>query len=317
MLRGNFGWNSFKQHLTTASIQDPNNLWDLGGQNCGAVPQTSCLAAGYSSQGFGLPERELAVQRQRPLPGAHWASISASTSSAARAIRIPYYVRARRRGRRRHQPHATQSRSTRSTPTATTTSTSSTSACRRPSRSAASRSFRRPSSSTWPTPTPSCSGTSGPATTAHRRGTFTPEPVLQPDHRGAEPAHRAARPPGELLGADFGHFGARPGIPGGPFRFLAGVKPISRKSRRRRRVRPGARLVPAGRRPAAPAGHGAARSPATSSSSRSTRCAPTPSVSTATPAARRRTSIGSPPRDACSRPRTRTTSSRCRPTPTS
>ena len=27
MLRGNFGWNSFKQYLTAASIQDPNNLW--------------------------------------------------------------------------------------------------------------------------------------------------------------------------------------------------------------------------------------------------------------------------------------------------
>ena len=50
MLRGNFGWNSFKQNLTTASIQDPNNLWALGGQNCGGIPQTSCLAAGYSSK---------------------------------------------------------------------------------------------------------------------------------------------------------------------------------------------------------------------------------------------------------------------------
>ena len=49
-LRGNFGWNSFTQHLTAASIQNPNNLWDLGGQNCGSVPQTSCLAAGFSSK---------------------------------------------------------------------------------------------------------------------------------------------------------------------------------------------------------------------------------------------------------------------------
>lgn len=46
--RGNFGWNSFKQYLTSASIQDPNNTW--GGTNCGAVPQSSCLAAGYSSK---------------------------------------------------------------------------------------------------------------------------------------------------------------------------------------------------------------------------------------------------------------------------
>jgi len=50
MFRGNFGWNSFKQHLQAESIQDPNNLWDLGGQNCGSVPQSSCLAAGWSSR---------------------------------------------------------------------------------------------------------------------------------------------------------------------------------------------------------------------------------------------------------------------------
>ncbi|MFY9550997.1 MAG: TonB-dependent receptor [Thermoanaerobaculia bacterium] len=48
MVRGNFGWNSFKQELTTASIQDPNNLW--GGTNCGAVAQTSCIATGFSSR---------------------------------------------------------------------------------------------------------------------------------------------------------------------------------------------------------------------------------------------------------------------------
>ncbi len=48
--RGNFGWNNFTQHLTTASIQDPNNLWALGGQNCGSPPQTSCPAIGYSDK---------------------------------------------------------------------------------------------------------------------------------------------------------------------------------------------------------------------------------------------------------------------------
>jgi hypothetical protein len=50
MVRANFGWNSFTQHLTAASIQDPNNLWDQGGQNCGSPPQTSCPAVGYSSK---------------------------------------------------------------------------------------------------------------------------------------------------------------------------------------------------------------------------------------------------------------------------
>jgi hypothetical protein len=50
MFRANFGWNSFKNYLTAASIQDPNNLWGQGGQNCGSPPQTSCLAAGFSSK---------------------------------------------------------------------------------------------------------------------------------------------------------------------------------------------------------------------------------------------------------------------------
>jgi hypothetical protein len=50
MFRGNFGWNNFTQNITAASVQNPNNLWDLGGQNCGSPPQTSCLAVGYSSK---------------------------------------------------------------------------------------------------------------------------------------------------------------------------------------------------------------------------------------------------------------------------
>ncbi len=33
MMQANFGWNSFRQYLTPQSIQNPNNLWDLGGQN--------------------------------------------------------------------------------------------------------------------------------------------------------------------------------------------------------------------------------------------------------------------------------------------
>jgi hypothetical protein len=48
--RGNFGWNQFKQYLTAASFQDPNNL--LGGTNCVTVPvpQVSCTATGWSSK---------------------------------------------------------------------------------------------------------------------------------------------------------------------------------------------------------------------------------------------------------------------------
>jgi hypothetical protein len=49
MFRANFGWNKFQQHLALpASIVDPNNLF--GGTNCGAVPQSSCVATGYSSK---------------------------------------------------------------------------------------------------------------------------------------------------------------------------------------------------------------------------------------------------------------------------
>ncbi|HTR04110.1 MAG TPA: TonB-dependent receptor [Thermoanaerobaculia bacterium] len=48
--RANFGWNNFTQLLTTASIQDPNNYWAQGGQNCGNPPQSSCPAVGYSSK---------------------------------------------------------------------------------------------------------------------------------------------------------------------------------------------------------------------------------------------------------------------------
>ncbi len=43
MLRGNFGWNSFRQYLTPQSIQDPNNLWVRGGQN-----DNGALASGWS-----------------------------------------------------------------------------------------------------------------------------------------------------------------------------------------------------------------------------------------------------------------------------
>ena len=45
MVRGNFGWNSFRQYLTPQSIQNPNNLWVLGGQN-----DNGGLAIGWSDQ---------------------------------------------------------------------------------------------------------------------------------------------------------------------------------------------------------------------------------------------------------------------------
>jgi hypothetical protein len=48
MIRGNFGWNNFTQHVTPSALDDPNNLW--GGSNCGSSGQTSCIATGYSSR---------------------------------------------------------------------------------------------------------------------------------------------------------------------------------------------------------------------------------------------------------------------------
>jgi len=35
MLRASVGWSSFRQHLEPESIQNPNNLWNWGGQNDG------------------------------------------------------------------------------------------------------------------------------------------------------------------------------------------------------------------------------------------------------------------------------------------
>jgi hypothetical protein len=48
--RGNVGWNNFTNHITAAAVQDPNNQYDLGGQNCGSPPRTSCIAVGFSSK---------------------------------------------------------------------------------------------------------------------------------------------------------------------------------------------------------------------------------------------------------------------------
>ena len=47
MLRGSFGWQSFKQHIPESAITNPNNLWGLGGQN-----DDGGLATGYSSKAF-------------------------------------------------------------------------------------------------------------------------------------------------------------------------------------------------------------------------------------------------------------------------
>jgi hypothetical protein len=46
LLRATFGWQNFTQHVPPEGITDPNNLWDLGGQNTDGG-----IATGYSSKG--------------------------------------------------------------------------------------------------------------------------------------------------------------------------------------------------------------------------------------------------------------------------
>ena len=62
-LRGNFGWNSFRQYLTSASIQNPNNLaetWidgigpnDNGGLANGFINATGNSMSTASTRGPG------------------------------------------------------------------------------------------------------------------------------------------------------------------------------------------------------------------------------------------------------------------------
>ena len=94
MMRGNFGWNSFKNHLQAESIQDPNNLWDLGGQNCGSVPQSSCLAAGWSSRNSvflnGSWQFNVNALYQGP-----WGITVGANFFGRQGFPNPYYVRVR------------------------------------------------------------------------------------------------------------------------------------------------------------------------------------------------------------------------------
>ena len=225
-----------------------------------ARPQTSCLATGWSSNRdsvFLNGTGSSTSTRSTRGPGE---SISAPTSSAARAIPNPYYVRIAASRHHRHRATRISFRSTRSTLSATTTSTSSISGWRRRSRSGPSSSPRRPSSSTWPTRIRSFSATSGLGNYRTSSGDVHPEQLLQPDHRGPESAHPEARHQRQLLGPR--HSGARPGIPGGPFRFGAGVKQRILGGRDLRGPRPAARVVPPGGARPAPARSGrSARDP--------------------------------------------------------
>lgn len=47
MMRASFGWNDFRQFVNGASITNPNNIWELGGQN-----DNDTLAVGYSSKAY-------------------------------------------------------------------------------------------------------------------------------------------------------------------------------------------------------------------------------------------------------------------------
>jgi len=92
MVRANFGWNSFQQHLTTASIEDPNNLW--GGTNCGSVPQSSCIATGWSSKTSVFINANWQFNLNALYQGP-WGINLGANFFGRQGFPNPYYVRAR------------------------------------------------------------------------------------------------------------------------------------------------------------------------------------------------------------------------------
>jgi hypothetical protein len=86
-VRGNFGWSSFKQYITPASIQNPNNLWELGGQN-----DNGALALGASGKGSvflnGSWQFNVSGLYQGP-----WGVVLGANLFGRQGYPNPYYVR--------------------------------------------------------------------------------------------------------------------------------------------------------------------------------------------------------------------------------
>ncbi|MEP6992927.1 MAG: TonB-dependent receptor [Acidobacteriota bacterium] len=88
MLRGSFGWQSNKNHVQPESILDPNNLWNLGGQN-----DDGGLATGYSSKAFV----QIGANWQYSITGMYqmpWGINVSANFLGRQGYPNPYYVRA-------------------------------------------------------------------------------------------------------------------------------------------------------------------------------------------------------------------------------
>ncbi len=91
MLRGSFGWQSFKQYIKPESIVNPNNLWAQGGQNQNGAP-----AVGYSSKDAVF----IGADWQFNVTGLYqgpWGINLGMNFYGRQGYPMPYYVRARTR----------------------------------------------------------------------------------------------------------------------------------------------------------------------------------------------------------------------------
>jgi hypothetical protein len=89
MLRGSFGYSVNKNHLGPGSILEPNNLWNLGGQN-----DNGGLATGYSSKAFVT----IGAKWQFNLTGMYQFPLGINLSAnffGRQGYPNPYYVRTR------------------------------------------------------------------------------------------------------------------------------------------------------------------------------------------------------------------------------
>ena len=296
MLRGNFGWNNFTQHLDATSHPGSRTISGAG------IKLRQLRRRARASRPASPPRTSVFINANwqfnvNALYQGPWGIDLGANFFGREGFPNPYYVRTRARGRRRYEPSVPDpDRPGRHVPVRQRLRV-------RPAPGedvqfrSGRRSPRRPSSSTWPTPRRSCSAVSESATTGPRPASSRQNDTFNQIFEVQSPRIVRLGIHGELLGSPRLSSGPVREFRAGPFVFCGRdeasatsprrASPCSRSSRaaarafRRRGVRGSARLREARR--------------ATSSSSRSTRCATTPSASTATPAARRRTSTGSPP----------------------
>ncbi len=117
MLRGSFGWQSFKQYITPQSITNPNNLWASGGQNQNGVP-----AVGYSSKAYVFIDADWQFNVTGLYQGP-WGINLGANFYGRQGYPMPYYVRTRTRDVSNQRVNLLIGPSTRSVSTTCTTST--------------------------------------------------------------------------------------------------------------------------------------------------------------------------------------------------